>query len=72
MKQISFLGHHADIVSQRGQPNSAQVVSVQANPSAGRIIQAWQQVGNGGFTCATRANQGYLASLMYFQQGYFQ
>ena len=57
MEQVRFLRHHADLVGERSQGDIVQVDPIDADDPAGWIVQAGDQVGQGGFTRAAWANQ---------------
>ena len=58
VEQVRFLGHHADLRAERIERDLAQIHAVQQNAPAGRVVQARDQVGEGGFACPAMAPPG--------------
>ena len=57
MKEIGFLGHHANLAGERFQGYIAQIGAIQGDAPAGGVIQPGDQVGERGFPRAAWAHQ---------------
>ena len=62
VKQIGLLGDHADLATDKIQRQIAQVIAIQQHTAMGGVIQARNQIGDGGLTCPAGTDQcGQLA-----------
>jgi hypothetical protein len=59
VEQVGFLRDHADLRAERFQGDIAQVVPVDQNAPGGWVVQARDQVGQGGFAGAAGPDQGH-------------
>ena len=60
VQQRGVLGHHADLVAQRGLGDFSNVLSVDQNAPALQVVKAQQQVRQGRFSRPGAANQADL------------
>ena len=57
VEQVRFLRHHADLRGQRVERHVAQVVPVDQDAPAGGVVQARDQIGQGGLARAAGPDQ---------------
>jgi len=57
VEQVRLLRHHADGVGEGGESQVAEIVAVDANGALGGVVQAGDQIGEGGLARPAGAHQ---------------
>ena len=72
VEQVRVLRHHSDVLAQIGQIEFADVDAVQQDPSACHIIEARNQVDDGGLARSRRPDDGNGRSRLQFEADVIQ